>query len=64
MQTALCPTSPQSVLETAVSHAYPEQGRDNVALYCLSVHTPCGKGARHKNIVLPRTLTWLMKNKI
>ena len=38
MQTALCPTSPQSILETAISHAYPEQGRDNVALYCVSVH--------------------------
>ena len=38
MQTALCPPAPQSVLETAISHAYPEQGRDNVALYCLSVH--------------------------
>jgi hypothetical protein len=25
---------------------------------CLSIHTPCGKGARHKNVVLPRTLTW------
>jgi len=38
MQTALCPPSTQSVLETAISHAYPEQGRDNVALYCQSVH--------------------------
>jgi hypothetical protein len=38
MQTALCPTSPQSILETAVSHAYPEQHIDNAALYCLSVH--------------------------
>jgi len=26
------------VLEAAISHAYPEQGRDNVVLYCLPVH--------------------------
>ena len=38
MQTALCSTSPQSILETAVSHAYPEKGTDGVALYCLSVY--------------------------
>jgi hypothetical protein len=29
MQAAMCPASPKSILETAVTHAYPEQGRDN-----------------------------------